>query len=116
MLSEEAKKIFLAGLGAAAVTAEKSKKIIDELIKKGELTVDQGKVINEELKHKVSSKIKEHVTVNVTSPVDVESVKTAIDNMTPEELQQVKAKIAEKEAKPSPEQAAGEAQKGNAGK
>ncbi len=97
MLSEEAKKIFLAGLGAAAVTAEKSKQIIDELVKKGELTLEQGKVLNEELRHNVAEKVKEHVTVNVTSPCDAEAVKAAIGKMSPEELAEIKAKIAEAE-------------------
>lgn len=99
MLSEEAKKIFLAGLGAAAVTAEKSKQIIEELVKKGELTIEQGKVLNEELKHNVGEKVKKHVTVQVTRPADVESVKEAVAGMSPEDLQAVKAKIAETEAK-----------------
>ncbi len=46
------KKIFLAGVGAVATTAEKSKEVVDDLVKKGELTVEQGKQLNEELKHK----------------------------------------------------------------
>ena len=56
-LSDNIKKLLLLGIGAAALTAEKSKEMIDELVKKGELTVDQGKVINEELKHKASEKV-----------------------------------------------------------
>ena len=47
------KKIILAGIGAAATTADKSKEILDDLVKRGELTVEQGKVLNEELKHNV---------------------------------------------------------------
>lgn len=46
------KKIFLAGVGAVAMTAEKSSELVDDLVKKGELTVEQGKALNEELKHK----------------------------------------------------------------
>ncbi|WP_026624499.1 phasin family protein [Eggerthia catenaformis] len=56
-LSDNIKKFLLLGIGAAALTAEKSKEMIDELVKKGELTVDQGKVLNEELKHKASEKV-----------------------------------------------------------
>ena len=52
-LSDNLKKIFLAGIGAVAVTAEKSKDLLDEMVEKGELTVEQGKVLNEELKHNV---------------------------------------------------------------
>ena len=42
-LTEDLKKLILAGIGAAAVTAEKSKEMIDQLVEKGELTVEQGK-------------------------------------------------------------------------
>ena len=52
-ISEVMKKIMLAGIGAVAVTAEKSKEVLEELVSKGELTVEQGKVLNEELKHNV---------------------------------------------------------------
>ena len=40
-LGENVKKLLLAGIGAAAVTAEKSKELLDEMVKKGELTVEQ---------------------------------------------------------------------------
>lgn len=98
MMSEEVKKIFLAGLGAAAVTAEKSKQIVDELVKKGELTIEQGKNLNEELKHNVSEKVREHVTVNVTRPCDAQSVAEAVAKMSPEELAKVKEEIARRES------------------
>lgn len=52
-LSDSMKKIILAGIGAAAATSEKTKEILDDLVEKGELTVEQGKVLNEELKHNV---------------------------------------------------------------
>ena len=44
-------KIVLAGIGAVAITAEKAKEIVNEMIAKGELSVEQGKAINEELKY-----------------------------------------------------------------
>ncbi|MGN0302080.1 MAG: hypothetical protein ACI4BI_04300 [Anaerotardibacter sp.] len=44
--------IFLAGVGALAITGEKAKNVVDTLIEKGELTVEQGKEINTELTHK----------------------------------------------------------------
>ena len=48
------RKVFLAGIGALATTVEKSQEIVDDLVKKGELTVEQGKALNAELKHKVA--------------------------------------------------------------
>lgn len=50
---ENIKKVLLAGIGAVAITTEKSKDLLNEMVKKGELTVEQGKVLNEELKHNI---------------------------------------------------------------
>ena len=52
-VSEGVKKAFLAGVGAVAIGAEKSQELVDDLIRKGELTVEQGKNLNEELSRKV---------------------------------------------------------------
>ena len=53
-LGDGLRKIVLAGIGALATTYEKSSAIVDELVKKGEITVEQGKALNTELKRKVS--------------------------------------------------------------
>lgn len=63
---EGIKKILLAGIGAVAVTAEKSKDLLDELVDKGELTVEQGKALNEELKHTIKKTVKENVSEKAT--------------------------------------------------
>ncbi|MCQ4965857.1 hypothetical protein NE652_13040, partial [Bifidobacterium pseudocatenulatum] len=47
-------KVFLAGVGALGTTVETSQLIVDYLVKKGELTVEQGMALNAELKHKVA--------------------------------------------------------------
>ena len=67
-LSEGLRKLILAGIGAFAATKEKSEGILDELVKKGELTVEQGKVLNEELKHNIKDAIRENVTLHVVTP------------------------------------------------
>lgn len=67
-LSEGLRKLILADIGAVAVTKEKSEGILDELVKKGELTVEQGKVLNEELKHNIKDAIRENVTLHVVTP------------------------------------------------
>lgn len=46
------KTVLLAGIGAMATTAEKSQEILNKLVEKGEITVEQGKALNKELKHK----------------------------------------------------------------
>lgn len=52
-LTDGIKKVFLAGVGAVAMGAEMSQDLVDDLIKKGELTVEQGKSLNEEIARKV---------------------------------------------------------------
>jgi len=95
-ISEDLKKIFLFGVGAVAVTAEKSKVLIDELVEKGDLTVQQGKILNEELKHNIKETIKDTVTVNVVkseTPPSADIVVEGLDKMTPDEIQKIKDKL-----------------------
>ncbi|MCD7892488.1 MAG: aspartyl beta-hydroxylase [Erysipelotrichaceae bacterium] len=85
--SEDLKKILLAGVGAVAISAEKSKEVVDTLVKKGELTVEQGKVINEELRRNVKEKLND--------PVDVDSVSRDLEKLNKDDLEALKAKIEE---------------------
>jgi polyhydroxyalkanoate synthesis regulator phasin len=108
MMSEiggDLKKLLLAGLGAAATTAEKSKQIIDDLVEKGELTLEQGKVLNEELKRNIKNRVDQHVSVTVTKTVssNVQDIIAAIAKLNREELEQVKAAIARQEKLRTPE-------------
>ena len=92
------KKVLLAGIGAVAVTGEKSKELRDEMVKKGELTVEQGKALNEELKHNIKSTVKEKVNVKVktSSPEELDEL---LDKMTPEQMALLKQRIDEMEKK-----------------
>lgn len=94
------KKILLAGVGAVAVTTEKSKELLDEMVKQGELTVEQGKALNEELKHNIKKTMKEKVNVSVkaSSPEELDEL---LDCMTPEQLQALKERILAKETEES---------------
>ena len=94
-LTDNLKKVILAGIGAVAITAEKSKDVLDDMVKKGELTVEQGKVLNEELKHNLKQTVKNNVKVKVTTPVELSEL---LDKMTPEQLEALKAQIKEKES------------------
>lgn len=90
-MSETAYKIFLAGVGAVAVgaeksgeIAEKSAQIIDELVKKGEITVEQGKSLNEELKHKAAA---------ATSDTEATILRARLRKMSTDEREAYVAKI-----------------------
>ncbi len=80
------KDVFLAGIGALAITAEKGKELVDQLIEKGEITVDQGRQINTELKHKAE---------NAAATVREDLLEARMAAMTPEERAAFVAKAAE---------------------
>ena len=95
-LGESLKKLLLIGIGTAAVTAEKSKEVLDDLVKKGELTVEQGKVLNKELKHNIKETLKDNVNVSVKASTP-EELQTLLEKMTPEQIEQLKQQISNME-------------------
>ena len=97
-LGEGIKKLLLAGIGTAAVTAEKSKEVLDELVKTGELTVEQGKVLNQELKHNIKESVKKNVNVTF-KPSDPDELKDVLGKMTPDQLAALKEQITKMQAK-----------------
>ncbi|PYG88232.1 poly(hydroxyalkanoate) granule associated protein phasin [Ruminiclostridium sufflavum DSM 19573] len=113
-ISDDLKKIVLAGIGAVAATTEKSKQVLDELVRKGEITVEQGKVLNEELKRNIKSSIinqpdKQDKEVQDTNQSNedpsaasiphtkVLSIARQLEKLSKEDLAAVKAKLAELE-------------------
>ena len=94
-LTDGIKTLLLASLGAASLTADKSRELLDELVQRGELTIEQGKALNQELKHT----IKENVSAKKE---DKESCKEEaggeekpdldafIKSLSPEDLQKLK--------------------------
>lgn len=86
------KKILLVGIGAAATTVEKSQQIIDELVKKGEITVEQGKELNKELQHNVKKTLE-------ARKLDAATVEERLSKMGKDDLELLKKKIKEVEEK-----------------
>ena len=84
------KKFLLVGIGAAAVTVEKSQQIVEELVKKGEITVEQGKELNKELQHNVKKTLDARKT-------DGESLEEKIAKMGADEIELLKKAIREAE-------------------
>ena len=97
-LGDGLKKLLLAGVGTVAVTAEKSKEILDELVKKGELTVEQGKVLNQELKHNIKETIKTKTTPAPAPEAPKEDIKDTLAKLSPEQLAELKEQILKMEA------------------
>ena len=96
-LNEELKTLFLAGVGAAAVTAEKTKALVGELVEKGRLTVEQGRVLNEELHHRSGP-----VSRAVPPESEADQLLRSLDRMSPEDLAALKAKLAAMDAAEDP--------------
>ena len=107
-LTDNLKKVILAGIGAVAITAEKSKDVLDDMVKKGELTVEQGKVLNQELKHNIKSTVKTaaaSVKESAARKNDQEELKATISRLTPEQLAAVKTQIERMQAEAAEEKA-----------
>ena len=75
-LGDGFKGIFLAGIGAVAIGAEKGKELVDQLVARGEMTVEQGKQINTELKHRAS---------NLESSSRRDTIEARMSMMSPDE-------------------------------
>ena len=95
-LSEGIKKIFLAGVGAVAVTGEKSKDLIDKLVVKGELTVEEGKKLTEELKKKADEKAETRAANQSESKI--RNVLSTIEKLTESEREKLKSALDELDA------------------
>ena len=96
------KKVFLAGVGAVAVTADKSEEIFNDLVEKGASTVEHGKAMNQELKHNVKERAEERkarAREAGTSDNPLRDLNAILAGMTAEQLDALKGKINEAEAK-----------------
>ena len=100
-LGDGLKKLVLMGIGAAALTAEKSQQIVDELVKKGEITVEQGKELNQELKRNVKKSFDdiaaEAEVKKAEAEKEADSFEKKISDMTVEELENLKELISKAE-------------------
>lgn len=57
-MHESVKTVLLAAIGALALSYEKAAGVVDDMVKKGQLTVAEGKQINEELKRTMKGRMK----------------------------------------------------------
>lgn len=99
-ISDGFKDVFLAGIGAMAVTGEKTKELVDQLIAKGEITVEQGREVNSELKHKAEQTV---------SAVRLNVLEAQMAAMTPDERASFVAKAAEIAARTNATEASADA-------
>ena len=84
------KKILLAGVGAVALSAEKGSELINELVKKGEITVEQGKDLNKDLQRSFKESMDKR-------GVNIDELSQKISKMSADELARIKEQIANAE-------------------
>ncbi len=89
--SDGMKKVFLAGVGAIALSAEKGSELIGELVKKGELTVEQGKDLNKDLQRSFKENMDKR-------GVNIDELSQKFSKMSSDELAKIKEQIAKAEA------------------
>lgn len=85
-MTDPLREIFLAGVGALAIGAEKSKEIVDQLVAKGQITVEQGKDIATDLQAQAKQN-----TVQVRDDV----IQAYLGTLSKEERDAFAARVAE---------------------
>ena len=97
IITEGLKTLLLAGVGAAALTVDKSQEILKDLVDRGELTVEQGKALNQELKHKIQA-VKEQEEPQVAEEPKKDFA-NLVAGLSPEDLAALKEQILKAETK-----------------
>ncbi|MEY8001522.1 phasin family protein [Clostridium sp. Mt-5] len=92
----ELKNLFLAGIGSAAYTYEKSVKLIEEMVQKGKITVDEGKQLSEELKKTVIAKKEE---IKPISKTDLLSILDSMNLASKEDISSINERLTKLENK-----------------
>ena len=95
------KNVFLAGVGALALGAEKSKELVDDLVAKGQITVEQGKDMTDSLVSRGSE---------ATARISDELLAARLRSMTKEQRDEYAAKVAQMAVSVSEEEAAKQAE------
>ena len=94
-IDEAIRRMFLAGVGAISMTGEKAKELVEELVKRGEISVAQGKVLTEELQRKLRSKVKSAVGCKP------ENIAECVEHMNASEREALRKKLDELDEKES---------------
>lgn len=87
------KNILLAGIGSIALTYEKSESIINDLVKKGELTINQGKELNEELKKRMDKSKSDKEASNTLTTETLKEVLSSLNLATKQDLIELEKRI-----------------------
>lgn len=93
---DQLKKVLLAGLGSATYTYEKASAIIEQMVQKGKLTIEEGKELSQELKQNL------HVQSDKFKPLTKQDMTELLKDMnlvTKDELIDIKNRLSVLEQK-----------------
>lgn len=90
------KNALLAGLGSAAYTYEKASKVIDEMVVKGKLTLEEGKELSQELKKNITEKGEK---IRPVTKDDIADILKSTNFATKDEITDIKNRLAKLEEK-----------------
>ena len=98
---KEARNLFIAMVGATTMTYEKANEVINTLVEKGKVTIEEGKELSEELRREIKEK-KDNVKsmanekINEIRPItkdDIYDILQEFDFITKEEFIELKDRI-----------------------
>lgn len=101
-MMDDIKNVLLAGIGSAACTYEKASKLVDEMVAKGRLTINEGKELSEELKRNVKNttdKVAEKVSdAKPLTKEDMASLLKQMDFATKSDIDEIKERLSKLES------------------
>ena len=80
------KKVLLAGIGLTAMTVDKADSFVKELVEKGRLTVEEGKEIEQELKHQSKEEAQEFLN-------KLDAKKSSVEYATKDDVKRLEEKL-----------------------
>lgn len=92
---DSVKKVIYAGLGIFALSEDKAKEIINELIKQGEITAQEGEQLISEFKEKAYQRGKgfeEKIALKIKDYLNINALEEKIAQLE-KELKEIKEKI-----------------------
>lgn len=97
---DDLKKVLLAGIGSVAYTYEKASSVIEEMVEKGKLSMEEGKELSQELKRNLKE-TQDKVTQKII-PLTREDITKIIEEMNQankNEINELKERIVQLEEK-----------------
>ena len=80
------KNVLLAGIGLTAMTVDKADSFVKELVKKGRLTVEEGKELEQELKRQSKEEAQEFLN-------KLDAKKSSVEYATKDDVKRLEEKL-----------------------